>query len=51
MDRKEFIKAVDNLSDRELRQLFNFIFVFFEEEDKDDLLEDEIKNIKNQRKL
>ncbi len=51
MDRKEFIKAVDNLSDRELRQLFSFIYAYFEEEGKDSLLEEEINNIKNQRKL
>ncbi|MFW6007175.1 MAG: hypothetical protein ACOCQ5_04225 [Halanaerobiales bacterium] len=51
MDRKEFIKSVDMLTDRELRQLFNFIYQFFEERDKDDLLKDEIDSIKDQRNL
>ncbi len=51
MERKQFIKEVDNLSDRELRQLFNFIFVFFDENENTDRLEEEIENIKQQRKL
>ncbi|MFW6007539.1 MAG: hypothetical protein ACOC4G_10465 [Bacillota bacterium] len=51
MDRKEFIKSVDMLSDRELRQLFNFIYQFFEEREQDNLLEEEINSIKDQRNL
>ena len=51
MERKEFIIAVDSLTDRELRQLFNFVFEEFKKEDKDDLLQEEIENIKNQRNL
>ncbi|MFW5985434.1 MAG: hypothetical protein ACOCQ1_04045 [Halanaerobiaceae bacterium] len=51
MERKEFIKKVDLLTDRELRQLFNFVFEVLEEEGKLELLEEEIDNIKNQRNL
>jgi len=51
MERKEFIKNVDMLTDRELRQLFNFIYQYFEERDKDDLLQEEIEGIKDQRNL
>ena len=51
MERKEFIKEVDALTERELRQLFNFIFQFFEERDKEELLREEIDGIKDQRNL
>ena len=51
MDRKEFIIEVDSLTDRELRQLFNFIFRTFEEEEKTELLKEEIESIKEQRNI
>lgn len=51
MERKEFIKKVDQLSERELRQLFNFVYQIFEDEEKLDLLEEEINSIKGQRNI
>ncbi len=51
MDRKDFIKKMDMLTDRELRQLFNFVFENFEKEGKLDILEDAIDTIKDQRNI
>lgn len=46
MDRKDFIIEIDNMSDRKLRQLLNFVYEEFEKEDKVELLNDKIKEIK-----
>ncbi|HKL12418.1 MAG TPA: hypothetical protein VJ907_02300 [Halanaerobiales bacterium] len=46
MDRKEFIIEIDDMSDRKLRQLLNFVYEQFEKEDKVDLLKDKIDEIK-----
>lgn len=46
MDRKEFIIEIDDMSDRKLRQLLNFVYEEFEKEDKVDLLKDKISEIK-----
>ena len=37
MDRKEFIIEIDDMSDRKLRQLLNFVYEEFEKADKVDL--------------
>lgn len=46
MERKDFIIEIDNMSDRKLRQLLNFVYEQFEKEDKVELLNDKIKEIK-----
>jgi hypothetical protein len=46
MDRKEFIIEIDDMSDRKLRQLLNFVYEQFEKEDKVDLLKEKIDEIK-----
>lgn len=46
MDRKEFIIEIDDMSDRKLRQLLNFVYEQFEKEDKVDLLKGKIDEIK-----
>ncbi|GEM_PF-1307985 len=51
MERKEFIKKVDKLTERELRQLFNFVYEIMENHDNLDLLEEEINSIKGQRNM
>lgn len=51
MDRKDFIKDVDTLTDRELRKLLNFIYKDYEENEKLDQLEEKVENIKVQRNM
>ena len=46
MDRKEFIIAIDDMSDRKLRQLLNFVYEEFEKDERVDLLKDKIDEIK-----
>ncbi|MBS3811514.1 MAG: hypothetical protein KGY44_06610 [Halanaerobiales bacterium] len=46
MDRKEFIIAIDDMSDRKLRQLLNFVYEEFEKDEKVNLLKDKIDEIK-----
>lgn len=46
MDRKEFIIEIDDMSDRKLRQLLNFVYEEFEKADKVDLLKEKIDEIK-----
>ncbi|MDZ7671963.1 MAG: hypothetical protein U5K53_03865 [Halanaerobiales bacterium] len=46
MERKDFIVAIDQMSDRKLRQLLNFVYEQFEKDDKVDLLQDKIDEIK-----
>ncbi|MCF8009073.1 MAG: hypothetical protein K9K32_04850 [Halanaerobiales bacterium] len=46
MERKDFIIEIDNMSDRKLRQLLNFVYEQFEKEGKVELLDDKIKEIK-----
>ena len=51
MDRKDFIVKVDQLSDRELRQLFSFVYEILDENDEIDQLAEEIDSIINQRNI
>jgi hypothetical protein len=46
MERKDFIVAIDQMSDRKLRQLLNFVYEQFEKDDKVELLQDKIDEIK-----
>jgi len=46
VDRKEFIIAIDDMSDRKLRQLLNFVYEEFEKDEKVNLLKDKIDEIK-----
>jgi len=46
VDRKEFIIAIDDMSDRKLRQLLNFVYEEFEKDERVDLLKDKIDEIK-----
>ncbi len=46
MERKDFIVEVDGMSDRKLRQLLNFVYEEFEKDEKLDLLQDKIDEIK-----
>ncbi len=46
MDRKEFIIAIDDMSDRKLRQLLNFVYEEFKKDERVDLLKDKIDEIK-----
>lgn len=46
MERKDFIVEIDQMSDRKLRQLLNFVYEQFEKDGKVDLLQDKIDEIK-----
>jgi hypothetical protein len=46
MERKDFIVEIDQMSDRKLRQLLNFVYEQFEKDNKVDLLQDKINEIK-----
>ncbi|MGM0446594.1 MAG: hypothetical protein ACQEQH_09300 [Bacillota bacterium] len=46
MERKDFIVEIDQMSDRKLRQLLNFVYEQFEKDDKVGLLQDKIEEIK-----
>jgi hypothetical protein len=46
MERKDFIVEIDQMSDRKLRQLLNFVYEQFEKDNKVDLLQDKIDEIK-----